>query len=74
MSSRQFNGSNGLNSSSPTSGTGLTLNQMIIQSHDSLRGYDTDKGIPETWNDRPPLLTGPHQRPEDETLLKAVRV
>jgi hypothetical protein len=69
-SSRSGNkGQNGLSSNTP-----LSLSQMVIQSHDSLRGYETDVTIPVTWNDRPPLLTGPRQKAEDETLLKAVRI
>jgi hypothetical protein len=50
----------------------LSLDQMAIQSCDTLRGWETSLVIPPTWNDRPPLLIGPRGMAENDELLKGV--
>lgn len=50
----------------------ISLANMAIGSVDTLRGTALDQRIPATWNDQPPLLTGPRGVPEDSALLKGV--
>jgi hypothetical protein len=50
----------------------ISLANMAIGSVDTLRGSALDQRIPNTWNDQPPLLTGPRGVPENSDLLKAV--
>jgi hypothetical protein len=50
----------------------ISLANMAIGSVDTLRGSALDQRIPNTWNDQPPLLTGPRGVPEDSALLKGV--
>jgi hypothetical protein len=50
----------------------VSLAMMAIGSVDTLRGTSLDQRVPNTWNDQPPLLTGPRGMPEDAVLLKGV--
>lgn len=52
--------------------TPISLSQMFIQSYDTLREISIDQRIPSTWNERPPLITGPKNQPETTALLKGV--
>jgi hypothetical protein len=46
----------------------VSLAMMAIGSVDTLRGTSLDQWVPNTWNNRTPLLTGPKGMPEEDAV------